>query len=124
MWQTRWTVSWWEQVSTPAEAAAAVKVLRDVLVYCCAASGVVGLACARAIAQSGKEVLLLEAASSWGTATSSRHSEVIHAGIYYPTNSLKARLCVEGKHVLYEYCAAKDIPYKRITKMIVATNET
>jgi L-2-hydroxyglutarate oxidase LhgO len=87
-------------------------------------AGVVGLACARAIAQSGKEVLLLEAASSWGTATSSRHSEVIHAGIYYPTASLKARLCVEGKHMLYDYCAAKDIPHKRITKLIVATNDT
>lgn len=67
-------------------------------------AGVVGLACARALSLAGREVLILDSHSKFGTQTSSRHSEVIHAGIYYPQGSLKARLCLEGKLRLYEYC--------------------
>jgi L-2-hydroxyglutarate oxidase LhgO len=66
-------------------------------------AGVVGLACARALAVSGREVVVLESEGAIGTATSSRNSEVIHAGIYYPPGSLKAKLCVAGKHALYPY---------------------
>ena len=70
-------------------------------------AGVVGLAAGRALARDGREVLVLEAERHFGTATSSRNSEVIHAGIYYPAGSLKARLCVEGRRMLYAYCAAR-----------------
>jgi L-2-hydroxyglutarate oxidase LhgO len=73
-------------------------------------AGVVGLAVARALAMRGLEVLVLEAAEAIGTGTSSRNSEVIHAGIYYPPGSLKARLCVQGKKQLYSYCEARGIP--------------
>jgi L-2-hydroxyglutarate oxidase LhgO len=83
-------------------------------------AGVVGLAVARALAQSGREVVLIERNNGVGEETSSRNSEVIHAGIYYPTGSLKARLCVAGKHALYEYCAARHIPHRRLGKLIVA----
>ena len=86
-------------------------------------AGVVGLAVARALALSGREVLVAEAAEAIGTGTSSRNSEVIHAGIYYPAGSLKARLCVRGKHLLYEYCAARGIGHKRLGKLIVATSD-
>jgi L-2-hydroxyglutarate oxidase LhgO len=86
-------------------------------------SGVVGLAVARALAWQGREVLILEAADSFGTETSSRNSEVIHAGIYYPRNSLKARLCVAGRELLYEFCEQHNIPYRRCGKLIVATSE-
>eukprot|EP00798_Chlamydomonas_sp_ICE-L_P005844 gene5844-6130_t len=85
-------------------------------------AGVVGLACARAIARSGKEVIIVESESAFGTATSSRNSEVIHAGLYYPQDSLKSKMCVEGKKLLYEYCEAEHVPYKRIGKLIVATS--
>jgi L-2-hydroxyglutarate oxidase LhgO len=84
-------------------------------------AGVVGLAVARALALAGREVVILDAADAIGTETSSRNSEVIHAGIYYPTGSLKAELCVAGKHALYAYCDARGIPYRRCTKLIVAT---
>ncbi|KXZ49342.1 hypothetical protein GPECTOR_22g936 [Gonium pectorale] len=84
--------------------------------------GVIGLAVARALALRGREVVLLEAAGAIGTETSSRHSEVIHAGIYYPPGSLKARMCVEGKERLYEYCRTHNVPYKNVTKLIVATS--
>jgi L-2-hydroxyglutarate oxidase LhgO len=84
-------------------------------------AGVVGLAIARALALAGREVIILEAADAIGTETSSRNSEVIHAGIYYPTGSLKARLCVAGKHLLYRYCAEHGVPHRRSTKLIVAT---
>jgi len=84
-------------------------------------AGVVGLAVARALALEGREVVVLEAADAIGTETSSRNSEVIHAGIYYPAGSLKARLCVEGKHFLYAYCSERGIPHRRCGKMIVAT---
>lgn len=87
-------------------------------------SGVIGLACARAAAQAGLEVVLLEAEPAIGSITSSRHSEVIHAGIYYPPGSLKARLCVEGKALLYDYCVAKGLAHSRIGKLIVATSDT
>jgi L-2-hydroxyglutarate oxidase LhgO len=90
-------------------------------------AGVVGLAVARALALSprflGKELLVLEAANAIGTGTSSRNSEVIHAGIYYPQGSLKAQLCVEGKEMLYDYCEGRGIGFKRCGKLIVATNE-
>jgi len=86
-------------------------------------AGVVGLAIARALALEGREVLLLEATDAIGTQTSSRNSEVIHAGIYYATGSLKARLCVEGKRRLYEYCASRGVGHKRVGKLLVATRE-
>jgi L-2-hydroxyglutarate oxidase LhgO len=86
-------------------------------------AGVVGLAVARALAMAGREVLVLEAAGQIGTETSSRNSEVIHAGNYYPTGSLKARSCVAGKHLLYAYCAAHGVPHRRCGKLIVATSE-
>ncbi|NGM87184.1 NAD(P)/FAD-dependent oxidoreductase [Parapusillimonas sp. SGNA-6] len=84
-------------------------------------AGVVGLAVARSLALSGREVLVAEAAEAIGTGTSSRNSEVIHAGIYYPAGSLKARLCVDGKQRLYAYCAERGIPHQRLGKLIVAT---
>lgn len=84
-------------------------------------AGVVGLAVARALALQGREVLLAEATEGIGTGTSSRNSEVIHAGIYYPAGSLKAQLCVRGKHMLYDYCAARGVPHQRLGKLIVAT---
>ena len=71
---------------------------------CVIGAGVVGLAIARQLALRGREVLVLEAARSFGTGTSSRNSEVIHAGIYYPYGSLKARTCVEGRQLLYRFC--------------------
>jgi L-2-hydroxyglutarate oxidase LhgO len=86
-------------------------------------AGVVGLAAARALAMAGREVMVLESDASIGNATSSRNSEVIHAGIYYPTGSLKARSCVEGKRRLYAYCEEKGVPYKRLGKLLVAVEE-
>jgi L-2-hydroxyglutarate oxidase LhgO len=86
-------------------------------------AGVVGLAVARALALAGREVVVLEAAGAVGTETSSRNSEVIHAGLYYPAGSLKARLCVSGRHALYEYCAARGVAHRRLGKLIVATTE-
>ncbi len=86
-------------------------------------AGVVGLAVARALATSGIETIVVEAADMIGTGTSSRNSEVIHAGIYYPTGSLKARTCVAGKAMLYAYAEEKGVPYRRCGKLIVATSE-
>ena len=86
-----------------------------------AGAGVVGLAVARALAVSGREVVVVEQADAIGTATSSRNSEVIHAGLYYAPGSLKARLCVEGRRRLYAYCAEHDIAHKRTGKLIVAS---
>jgi L-2-hydroxyglutarate oxidase LhgO len=86
-------------------------------------AGVVGLAVARALALAGREVVILEAEEAIGTHTSSRNSEVIHAGIYYPNGSLKARSCVAGKQLLYEYCVAHGVPHRRSGKLIVATEE-
>ena len=85
-------------------------------------AGVVGLAIARALALAGREVVVLEAEDAIGTHTSSRNSEVIHAGIYYPKGSLKARACVEGKRLLYEYCGSHGVPFRNCGKLIVATD--
>jgi len=84
-------------------------------------AGVIGLSVARALALSGRETIVLETANAYGTETSSRNSEVIHAGIYYPQGSLKARLCVEGKEMLYRYCSERRIPFSKLGKLIVAT---
>ena len=84
-------------------------------------AGVVGLAVARALATAGREVIVLEAENAIGTHTSSRNSEVIHAGIYYPKGSLKARLCVQGKQMLYAYCAERGIAHSACGKLLVAT---
>jgi len=86
-------------------------------------AGVVGLAVARELAIAGREVVILEAEDAIGTHTSSRNSDVIHAGIYYPKGSLKARACVAGKHLLYEYCAVHGVPHRRCGKLIVATDQ-
>jgi L-2-hydroxyglutarate oxidase LhgO len=86
-------------------------------------AGVVGLACARALALRGMDVIVLEAANAIGTGTSSRNSEVIHAGMYYPTGSAKAQFCVEGRRALYAYCASHGVPHRACEKLIVATNE-
>ncbi len=86
-------------------------------------AGVVGLAVARALALSGREVVILEAKGAFGSEISSRNSEVIHAGIYYPTGSLKARLCLAGKWQLYDYCEVHGIDFRRYGKLIVATQE-
>jgi L-2-hydroxyglutarate oxidase LhgO len=84
-------------------------------------AGVIGLAVARRLAQAGREVVVLEAAEGIGTVTSSRNSEVIHAGIYYKAASLMARMCVTGKKMLYQYCAEHGVPHKNCGKLIVAT---
>ena len=84
-------------------------------------AGVIGLAVARRLAQAGREVIVLEAAEAIGTVTSSRNSEVIHAGIYYPAGSLMARMCVSGRRALYEYCRDHGIPHRNCGKLIVAT---
>ena len=85
-------------------------------------AGVVGLAVARALALSGREVIILETAEGIGNGTSSRNSEVIHAGIYYPKGSLMARTCVQGRRMLYAYCAEHGVPHRNCGKLIVATN--
>jgi L-2-hydroxyglutarate oxidase LhgO len=87
-------------------------------------AGVVGLAVARAMARAGREVLVLEAEAAIGAGTSSRNSEVIHAGIYYPQGSLKARLCVAGRDALYAFCDSHGVPYRRCGKLIVATDQS
>lgn len=86
-------------------------------------AGVIGLACARRLALSGLEVVVLERERQFGQGISSRSSEVIHAGIYYSPGSLKARLCVEGSRLLFAYCEERGIPHRRIGKWIVAANE-
>ena len=84
-------------------------------------AGVIGLAVARELALAGREVVVLEAANAIGTETSSRNSEVIHAGIYYPPGSLKALACVNGRQLLYRYCAEHGVAHRRCGKLIVAT---
>jgi len=84
-------------------------------------AGVIGLAIGRALALAGREVLVLEGERHFGTGTSSRNSEVIHAGIYYPTGSLKASLCLEGRRTLYGYCAERGVAHRKLGKLIVAT---
>ena len=86
-------------------------------------AGVVGLAVARTLALQGREVMVLDAANAIGTGTSSRNSEVIHSGIYYPQGSLKAQLCVRGKLLLYDYCRERSIGHSRCGKLIVATSK-
>jgi len=86
-------------------------------------AGVVGLAVARVLALSGRTVLVLEKEQYIGAHTSSRNSEIIHAGLYYPVNSLKARFCVAGRKRLYEYCAARGVATKRVGKLVVATDD-
>jgi L-2-hydroxyglutarate oxidase LhgO len=86
-------------------------------------AGVVGLAVARALARSGREVILVEAGEGIGVGISSRNSEVIHAGIYYPSGSLKAQVCVEGKQRLYAFCDERGVDYRRLGKLIVATDD-
>ena len=86
-------------------------------------AGVVGLAIAEKLSKEFRDVFLIEKHATFGQETSSRNSEVIHAGIYYPKGSLKSRLCVEGKRLLYDYCKKYDIPYNNCGKLIVATSE-
>jgi L-2-hydroxyglutarate oxidase LhgO len=110
------------QTSTPSDNAA------DTVDAVIIGAGVVGLAVARAVAlelcktKDAPSVYLLERESAIGTQTSSRNSEVIHAGIYYPKGSLKAALCVQGRHLLYKYLTERALPHKRLGKLIVATN--
>ncbi len=87
-------------------------------------AGVVGLAIARQLAIRGREVVILEAEEAFGTHTSARNSEVIHAGIYYPSGSLKAQLCVPGRQALYRYCAEHGVHHQRIGKVIVACDDS
>lgn len=87
-------------------------------------AGVVGLAVARSLALRGREVIVLESENAIGTGTSSRNSEVIHAGIYYEPGSLKANVCVAGKKMLYQYCEERGIPHRNCGKLIVATDES
>src|SRR5271167_2137807 len=89
-----------------------------------AGAGVVGLAVARALAMAGREVIVLESAEGIGTETSSRNSEVIHAGIYYPKDSLMARFCVQGRRELYAFCAERGVPFNNCGKLIAATDAT
>ncbi|OQS35335.1 FAD-dependent oxidoreductase [Chromobacterium haemolyticum] len=86
-------------------------------------AGVIGLAVARQLAMAGREVVIVEAESAIGQHASSRNSEVIHAGLYYPPGSLKARLCVAGRQRLYDYCAQRAIPHRRCGKLVVAADE-
>ena len=86
-------------------------------------AGVVGLAVARALARAGREVIVVERESGIGAGVSSRNSEVIHAGIYYPTGLNKTRLCVEGKAMLYAFCREFGVPHRRCGKLLVAVNE-
>lgn len=87
-------------------------------------AGVVGLAIARAVARFGREVIVLEAENAIGTGTSSRNSEVIHAGLYYEPGSRKARHCVRGRALLYDYCRARGIGFRRTGKLVVAHDES
>lgn len=91
----------------------------DVLVI---GAGVIGLAVARAIVLAGRSATVVESAPTIGEGTSSRNSEVVHAGLYYPPGSLKARLCVEGRDALYKYCEEHGVSYRRIGKLVVATD--
>jgi L-2-hydroxyglutarate oxidase LhgO len=86
-------------------------------------AGVIGLSIAAKLAATGREVLILESESAYGSVTSARNSEVIHAGIYYPADSLKARFCVSGREALYTYCRERHIKHRRCGKLIVATTD-
>src|SRR6266540_2139306 len=86
-------------------------------------AGAVGLACARAAALDGHDVIVAEAANAVGTVTSSRNSEVIHAGLYYPTGSKRAYHCPRSRRMLYEFCESHGVPHRKCGKLVVATNE-
>ncbi|HZO45724.1 MAG TPA: NAD(P)/FAD-dependent oxidoreductase [Xanthobacteraceae bacterium] len=86
-------------------------------------AGVVGLGIARAVARAGHEVIVAEAESAIGTITSARNSEVIHAGLYYTTNSLRAQHCPRSRRMLYTYCAERGVPHRKIGKIVVASND-
>src|SRR5262249_17831772 len=86
-------------------------------------AGVVGLACARELALRGHEVIVAEAASGIGTVTSSRNSEVIHAGLYYPTGTRRALHCPRSRRMLYDYCASHGVPHRKCGKLVVATDD-
>jgi L-2-hydroxyglutarate oxidase LhgO len=86
-------------------------------------AGVIGLACADALARAGREVVIIDAEPRYGSGVSSRNSEVVHSGIYYPPGSAKARLCVRGRRLLYDFCAEHGVPHRRCGKLIVATRE-
>ena len=86
-------------------------------------AGVVGLAIASKVARQGRNVCVVEKNKTFGMETSSRNSEVIHAGIYYPQGSLKASMCIEGKEMLYELCQRIAIPYKRLGKLLIACDD-
>ncbi|XP_024530644.1 L-2-hydroxyglutarate dehydrogenase, mitochondrial isoform X1 [Selaginella moellendorffii] len=102
----------WGSIRAPREAVECVVI----------GAGIVGMAIARQLAIAGKNVVVVEAGSAVGTGTSSRNSQVIHAGIYYPVRSLKAALCVLGNKAMYSYCQERSIPFKRLGKLIVATS--
>lgn len=87
-------------------------------------AGIVGIAVARALALKGRDVLVLDSASTFGTGISSRNSQVIHAGIYYPPDSLKALFCVKGRNLLYDYCSNLGIPHRKTGKLVVATSSS
>ena len=87
-------------------------------------AGVVGIAIARALALTGRSVIVIERADRIGSETSSRNSEVIHSGIYYAKDSLKAKYCVTGRRKLYEFCAQRGVPHRRCGKLIVAGDKT
>lgn len=87
-------------------------------------AGVIGLAIAKEMAEQGLETIILERENTFGSITSARNSEVVHAGIYYPTNSLKSTLCVKGKKLLYQYCEENHVATKKCGKLIVATNNS
>src|SRR5262245_13583819 len=87
-------------------------------------AGVVGLASARAAALAGHEVIVAEGADAIGTGVSSRNSEVIHAGLYYPSGSKRAHRCPRGRRMLYEFCASHGVPHRKCGKLVVATNDS
>lgn len=95
----------------------------DVIDTVVVGAGVIGLACADALARAGREVVVVEADSRYGSGISSRNSEVIHSGIYYAPGSDKARLCVDGRRRLYEFCAEHGVPYRPCGKLVVATKQ-
>ena len=92
--------------------------------YLVIGAGAVGLALTRGLAMAGKDVILIDGNESFGMETSSRNSEVIHAGMYYPEHSLKAQLCSKGAQMMYDYCAARGVETKNYGKLIVATDAT
>jgi L-2-hydroxyglutarate oxidase LhgO len=102
----------------------ALKAAMDAVECLVIGTGVVGLAVARALARARREVVVVEAEDAVGTGVSSRNSEVIHAGIYYPPGLAKTRLCVEGKAMLYRFCREYGVPHRRSGKLIVAADES